>query len=201
MDKPTFTFDRLVGYTPDAVLEELRRVARLIHPLALNRDALKRHGRVGISTARRHFGTWRRALADAGIAHTLDSARPVTPKMTQQQAKGMSDEEMLEMLRAVSKQRQGRIDSDASYVGEVQPQILALNSILTKSSRSRVAERQWRTISEALAAIATWARASDLSLEQALGNNQMEPARRLSRAIMSLRHAAHLERLGVSNSV
>lgn len=115
MDKPTFTFDRLVEYTPDAVLEELRRVARLIHPLALNREALKRHGRVGITTVRRHFGTWRRALAHAGIAHTLDSARPVTPKMTQQQAKGMSDEEMLKMLRAVSKQRQGRSLSTAEF--------------------------------------------------------------------------------------
>lgn len=115
VEKPTFAFDRLVEYTPESVLGELQRVAAHIHPEPLTRAALKNHGRVGISTVRRHFGTWRRAMEAAGIGHTLDSRRPVTPKMTQQQAKGMTDEQMLDMLRTVSGQVSGQSLSTADF--------------------------------------------------------------------------------------
>ncbi len=103
--KPTrFCLNGLPEYTDEAILNEIRRVAALVDPEALTETRFKTFSRVGVSTVRRHFGTWREALRVAGLEHMYSSARATTQKMKVQFGKGMSDEQLTEMVREVARQ-------------------------------------------------------------------------------------------------
>lgn len=62
-----FEMDRLVAYTDEDVLAELRRVASLLPPGPISREAFDAQARMSESTLRKRFGSWRAALDAAGL--------------------------------------------------------------------------------------------------------------------------------------
>jgi hypothetical protein len=99
-----FRLTGLPEYTDAAVIAEIKRVAGLVNQRPLTVAAFKLHGNVGISTLRRHFGSWRHALSVADLGHLASDARPITDKMIVQHGKGMSDGDLLSVLRTVAEQ-------------------------------------------------------------------------------------------------
>lgn len=97
-----FRFDGLTEYTDTAIVDEIKRVASLVHPRPMTIAAFRNHANVGISTVRRHFGTWRNALAASGLGHLVNNSIPITDKMIAQRGKGQSDDDLLSMLRDVA---------------------------------------------------------------------------------------------------
>lgn len=98
----SFNLTRLVDYTDDEMLAELRRVATLIPDTVITRAAFAKHSRVSYSAVIRRFGSWQHALIKADLMHRY-SGRSVTGKMKSQCAKSMSDEDILNELRSVAK--------------------------------------------------------------------------------------------------
>jgi HNH endonuclease/Homing endonuclease associated repeat len=64
-----FELNRLSEYSEQAIIAEIRRVAVLVPNRALTAALFKKHARVGLSTLRRHFGTYEQALAAAALSH------------------------------------------------------------------------------------------------------------------------------------
>lgn len=104
MKNTNFKFKGLVEYSDATIIEEINRVAKIVAPNLMTTSEFKRHANVGISTVRRHFITWRNALTAAGLAHIINTNKVVTNKMIDQKGKGMSDDDLLALLRNVSKQ-------------------------------------------------------------------------------------------------
>lgn len=69
-----FEMDRLVSYDDESILDELRRVPRLLPPGPMTRDAFNKLGRMSEGTVHKRFGTWRAALEAAGLSER--DARP-----------------------------------------------------------------------------------------------------------------------------
>lgn len=97
-----FQLNHLTEYTDRAILEEIRRVANLTGSEPLTIREFQEHARVGISTIRRHFDTWRKALKTAGLEHLYNDSKSITNKMKVQHGKGMSDNEIVTVIRAVA---------------------------------------------------------------------------------------------------
>lgn len=97
-----FHLDHLPEYTDKAIINEIKRVVSLIVPEVVTAKQFEKHSRVGMSTVRRHFGTWRQALHAAGLQHLYNDAKFVTDKMKVQRGKGMSDKELLETIQAIA---------------------------------------------------------------------------------------------------
>lgn len=66
-----FELSTLEEYSDEALLSELRRVAENLHGQRLTRERFEAMARVGTTTLRRHFGSWRGALDRAGISDTV----------------------------------------------------------------------------------------------------------------------------------
>lgn len=99
MDRFEITF--LDSYTDEALLAELRRVAALLPSGPLTRAVFKQFSkRVSVSTLQRRFGGWRQALEAAGEGH-LYGGRVVSGKMRSQDARSMSDPDLILELRRV----------------------------------------------------------------------------------------------------
>lgn len=96
-----FELDRLPDYSDDALLAELRRVANITGTSKLTVAELSKHSKAGITTFRRRFGSWRAALEAAGLGHLYNAIPPATKSRTL--ARQMSDAEMLEEMRRVSR--------------------------------------------------------------------------------------------------
>jgi 5-methylcytosine-specific restriction endonuclease McrA/predicted transcriptional regulator len=96
-----FKLTRLRQYSDEDLIAELRRVAKLVPSGPLTKQAFRSLSKAGSSTVARRFGTWRNALARAGLEHRY-SGRVVSAKMKRQLAREMSDEEMLIELRRVA---------------------------------------------------------------------------------------------------
>jgi len=67
--QPTFKLKRLVAYTDDAIIREMRRVADLLQNPALTVSLFEKHSRVSRTTITRRFGSWGRALDAAGLGN------------------------------------------------------------------------------------------------------------------------------------
>jgi hypothetical protein len=102
MKENDFKLKGLDEYTDSAIIEEIRRVAKRVNQSPLTVSAFKRHANVGMSTIRRHFGSWRDALSAASLIHLVNDARSITAKMIAQHGKRMSDDELLSILRDVA---------------------------------------------------------------------------------------------------
>ena len=95
-----FEQDFLTDYSDGALIEEIRRVAKLITTGPLTRRNFGNLASVSHSTVSHRFGGWYRALAAAGVADRY-SGVAVTSKMRNQRGKKMSQEETLHEIRRV----------------------------------------------------------------------------------------------------
>lgn len=82
-----FELKRLIEYSDEAILAELRRVAALIPDGPIPASILSSQGRVSIETVIRRFGAWHIALELAGLADRSSDNRgfkgpPVSRKMS-----------------------------------------------------------------------------------------------------------------------
>jgi hypothetical protein len=96
-----FELDRLVDYSDDEILAEIRRVAALATEPILSRAIFDTHAKVSSRSVRRRFGSWRGALERAGLPDRYSGA-PVTLKMRTSPAKAADDEELLADLKRVA---------------------------------------------------------------------------------------------------
>lgn len=96
-----FELDRLVNYNTDAVLQEMRRAIVMITAPVVTQAAFDRVARVSSSTCVRRFGGWQQALAAAGEADRYGGL-VVTPKMTGQTGRELSDQQVASELKRVA---------------------------------------------------------------------------------------------------
>lgn len=95
-----FELSRLVTYDDDALLTEMRRVAALITgPLTCS--AFRRVSKASPSVYQRRFGSWQDALKRADLQLRY-SGRTVSDKMRRQEAKHLTNEQMLAELQRVA---------------------------------------------------------------------------------------------------
>lgn len=73
-DKPEFVLRRMSDTTDEALLNEIRRVDKLVKLPKLTRTEFMKHARVSPTTLRRRFGTWQSALECAGLGHKFDAS-------------------------------------------------------------------------------------------------------------------------------
>jgi hypothetical protein len=96
----SFELNRLLDYSDEALLAELRRVAAKVSG-ALTREAFRRLSKASPSVYQRRFGGWHDALVRAGLENRY-SGRNVSEKMRSQDARGLSDEQLVAELRRVA---------------------------------------------------------------------------------------------------
>ena len=95
-DRPIFELSRLVEYSDEAIIVELRRVAKLIPNETLTVAKFERLGRVAPNTVRRRFGSWFKALEKAELAPV--STNKVRTKGGHA-SRQMTDDDVLRRLR------------------------------------------------------------------------------------------------------
>ena len=95
-----FRLDRLTDYSDEAILAEIRRVAKEIGGDSLPRTKFRSEARVGVTTIRRRFGSWEAALNCAGLGH-LHNKRP-DPSVSPIESRRASDQELLADLRKIA---------------------------------------------------------------------------------------------------
>lgn len=72
MHEPTiFELKTLEDYSDEALLEEIRRVMSALNDKRLTQQRFREIARVGVTTIRNRFGSWKRALDLAGIDDTI----------------------------------------------------------------------------------------------------------------------------------
>jgi hypothetical protein len=59
--------DFLVDKSDDALIKELQRVSDLLKKQNITANEFKQYGNIGVTTIRRRFGSWNRALTKAGL--------------------------------------------------------------------------------------------------------------------------------------
>ncbi len=92
-----FELQTLTEYSDDAIIAELRRVVAALGGKRLTQQRFKLHARVGLSTVRRHFGSWPAALDRAGIDESV-APRP----------KRLSRESVLDVIRRDASENSGQ---------------------------------------------------------------------------------------------
>jgi len=98
-----FELKCLPEYTDEAILEEIRRVAKLIPSEIITQKEFNRLSRVSTHTLCRRFGGWLQALTAASIGDRCSNqCSLITNKQRKQLGKGMSREDVLKELRTVA---------------------------------------------------------------------------------------------------
>ncbi len=95
-----FELDRLTDYSEAALILELRRVAELTDREKLTVGGFSKRSKVGVTTLRRRFGSWRGALEAAGLSHLFNPAPPATKSRVL--ARSLSTEQVLAEIRRVA---------------------------------------------------------------------------------------------------
>lgn len=95
-----FALDRLPEYTDESLLAELRRVASSVGDGKLTISEFSKCSRVGVTTLRRRFGSWPRALEAAGLAHLCNPVQPATKSRVL--SRYLSKDEILDEIRRVA---------------------------------------------------------------------------------------------------
>lgn len=93
-------FKRLPEYTDQAMLSEIARVAAIVRSETLTVAVFREHSRVGISTLRRRFGGWSRALEAAGLSHLYN--RPAPAQKSRVLGRSLSNDDMLAEIRSIA---------------------------------------------------------------------------------------------------
>jgi hypothetical protein len=96
-----FELDNLDSYDDASILSEIRRVGEVVGDRRLTRRLFDSHSKVSSSTVVRRFGSWEQALRGAGLSSHY-SGRTVSERMRTQQARSLSNDELLAELRRVS---------------------------------------------------------------------------------------------------
>lgn len=96
-----FKLHRLTEYTETSLVAEMRRVARLIPSKIITINEFTKHSRVGVSTLRRHFGSWPNALSRAGLLERCAKSK-ATEKTSRQFARNMTDDDILKEIKRVA---------------------------------------------------------------------------------------------------
>ena len=94
-----FLPNRLVDYSDDALVTEIRRVAE-IDPArtVLPATEFASLARVGLTTIRRRFRDWRSALAAAGLSHLYKEVAPA--RISRVEGRGWTEREVVEEVQA-----------------------------------------------------------------------------------------------------
>jgi hypothetical protein len=89
MKRPVFQLVHVSGQpvSTDELLADLRRVADLFAPLRMSRRRYAQHGLFGVTTLHSRFGSWNKALVEAGLSAAHE--------------KNISDERLFENLLAL----------------------------------------------------------------------------------------------------
>jgi hypothetical protein len=85
----------------ETLIEEVRRVGRLVDKPILTREDFDRLAKVTSARVTRRFGSWARALDAAGLSHKY-SGVVITDSMLQQPTRGLSADVILAELRRVA---------------------------------------------------------------------------------------------------
>ncbi|MGQ0483835.1 MAG: homing endonuclease associated repeat-containing protein [Hyphomicrobiales bacterium] len=96
-----FQLNRLLEYSEQEIIEEIKRVAKLLNVTPLTGIAFRKVSRVSRSTVNHRFGSWKADLEAADLGH-LYAGQIVTTRMKAQPNRGKSDEELLNYLRDLS---------------------------------------------------------------------------------------------------
>jgi len=99
-----FELSRLVAYDAPSLVAEIRRVAALIPGKHLSQQEFNRLAKCSSSAVRRRFGSWRAALAAAGLGDRYSGGVGGRGK----KQRFFTDEELLAELRCVSSMLSGR---------------------------------------------------------------------------------------------
>jgi hypothetical protein len=91
---------RLVEYSDAAVLAEVRRVASVVGDAKLTVSTFEKHSKVGVTTLRRRFGSWLKALEAAGLGELYNRVPPASKSRVL--ARAMSDQQLLEEIQRVA---------------------------------------------------------------------------------------------------
>lgn len=97
-----FEMDRLVTYDDASILAEIQRVAALLGTPQIGYREFDKHGRVGSSTIRRRFGSWKEALKAAGLGD-LYTGRTVSGKMRAQGGRSMTAQEVVAEMQRIAR--------------------------------------------------------------------------------------------------
>ncbi|HUO04820.1 MAG TPA: HNH endonuclease [Candidatus Binataceae bacterium] len=93
-----FELDRLIEYSDEEILAEIRRVAGLVTSPILSKAEFERHApRVSVNTIQTHFGSWSNALERADLGHRS--------YIREQPTRGMSNGDLLDELRAIAREK------------------------------------------------------------------------------------------------
>lgn len=96
--------DRLVSYDDQSLLDELRRVARVMPTGPITRKGFDDVARVHSGTLMRRFGDWQQTLERAGLGDRYGGKR-VSEKMRDQRARAATAEDMVRELQRVAATR------------------------------------------------------------------------------------------------
>lgn len=101
-DEPLrFEMDRLVSYDEEALVQEMQRVASLLPPGPITRDAFEEMSRVHSTTLIRRFGGWEAALDRADLGARYGGKR-ISAKMRDQRARTATAEDMIQELQRIA---------------------------------------------------------------------------------------------------
>jgi 5-methylcytosine-specific restriction endonuclease McrA len=95
-----FELDRLTDYTDEAIVAEIRRVANVVGAGRLTIAEFSKLSKVAVTTLRRRFGSWPKALEAAGLAGLCNPVAPASKSRIL--ARSLSDDEMLDEIRRVA---------------------------------------------------------------------------------------------------
>ncbi len=99
-----FELNTLPRDSSDAeIIAEIRRVASVVGKKFLTTTDFDLHSKIHSSTIRRRFGGWQQVLDKAGIGEKYSGVK-ISDKMRSQQAKNLTDDEILNELKRIAKE-------------------------------------------------------------------------------------------------
>lgn len=100
--------DRLIERSDAEILDELRRVARLVKAREMTVERFRPLARICFGTVHKRFGCWPAALIRAGLAHRR-SRHHAADRRRAIATKAMSDAQILRALRAIARAKRSRM--------------------------------------------------------------------------------------------
>lgn len=96
--------DRLADYSRESLVAEIRRVAALVDRPNLSAGDFRAHARCCYRVVWERFGSWKAALAEAGLAHRY-GGRAAASRLRLRLSHRMTDAELLDELRRIAREK------------------------------------------------------------------------------------------------